>query len=167
MPTDQSGGRSGGRPTDRPGAQQPGSGGTENTADPGAAEARAIAARVRAVPGVAELSAGPFATAATPEPGGRVVGVAVRETDVEVGVVVLPDRPIPDIAADIRTAVGSAARGGGGRAVHVTVADLADTPGTESGTDRPPGGADPGGAGTAGTAAGGADPGAGPGGAAQ
>ncbi|GAB3457123.1 hypothetical protein GCM10027570_39360 [Streptomonospora sediminis] len=158
QPTDQSGGRSG--------AQQPGSGGTDSsadtaadTADPGAAEARAIAARVRAVPGVAELSAGPFATAATPEPGGRVVGVAVRETDVEVGVVVLPDRPIPDIAADIRAAVGAAARGGGGRAVHVTVADLAETPGAGSGNDRPLGGADPGGAGTAGTAAGGADPG--------
>ncbi|MBV2362655.1 hypothetical protein KUM37_04745 [Streptomonospora sp. NEAU-YY374] len=89
-----------------------------------------MAARVRAVPGVVALSAGAFGTTATPGPGGRVEGVAVRAEGVEVGVVVRYGRPIPDIAADVRAAV-LAARGGsaGPLDVEVRVADidLADT----------------------------------------
>lgn len=90
-----------------------------------AARARAIAAAVREVPGVAGLSSGAFGTTATPDAGGRVEGVAVREGEVEVGVVVLLDRPIPETAADVREAVHTAVRGGGGR-VHVSVEDVAE-----------------------------------------
>ncbi|MDA0562903.1 hypothetical protein LG943_00910 [Streptomonospora sp. S1-112] len=85
-----------------------------------------MAARVRALPDIAGLSAGEFGTTATPGPGGRVEGVAVRPEGVEVGVVVRYGRPIPDIAADVRAAV-LAARGGvpdSGDGVRVWVADI-------------------------------------------
>ncbi|QBI52714.1 hypothetical protein [Streptomonospora litoralis] len=95
-------------------------------ADDAAAEARRIAERVRGVPGVVRLSAGPFGTVATPGPGGRVDGVAVRGSGVEVGVVVLLGRPIPDVADEVRETVLAAVGGGGGREVHVSVEDLAE-----------------------------------------
>ncbi|MUL39925.1 hypothetical protein FZ103_01815 [Streptomonospora sp. PA3] len=96
-----------------------------------------MAARVRAVPGVVGLSAGSFGATATPVPGGRIAGVAVRGGEVEVGVVVLLDRPIPDTAADIREAALAAAGASGDRSVHVRIEDVAgdDGEGTPSGED--------------------------------
>nr|WP_238580734.1 hypothetical protein [Streptomonospora alba] len=92
-----------------------------------------MAAAVREVPGVAGLSSGAFGTTATPDAGGRVEGVAVRDGEVEVGVVVLLDRPIPETAADVREAVHTAVCGGGGR-VHVSVEDVAEAQTAPEGT---------------------------------
>ncbi|GAA4950370.1 hypothetical protein GCM10023224_38330 [Streptomonospora halophila] len=97
-----------------------------------AALARRIRARVQAVPGVRGLSPGPFGATATPAPGGRVEGVAVRGGDVEVGVVVSLGRPIPDTAAGVHEAVHAAVRGGGGR-VHVSVEDAVAAGAVEEG----------------------------------
>ncbi|MDT0301576.1 hypothetical protein [Streptomonospora wellingtoniae] len=87
--------------------------------------ARRIRGRVLAVPGVSGLSAGPFGATATPAPGGRIEGVAVRGGGVEVGVVVSLGRPIPDTATGVHEAVRAAVRGGGGR-VHVSVEDAVE-----------------------------------------
>ncbi|ASU86112.1 hypothetical protein CDO52_08320 [Nocardiopsis gilva YIM 90087] len=83
--------------------------------------ARRIAAEARTIPDVVDLSAGAFRTTVTPAPEGRIVGVAVRPTSVEVGVVVRYGRPAPQIAAEIRDQVRPLALG---RIVHVTVEDI-------------------------------------------
>lgn len=70
---------------------------------------------------VVELSAGGFSTLATPAPGGRVRGVAVKRTEVEVGVVVRYGRALPEISAELRRELAPIA---GGRAVHVFVEDV-------------------------------------------
>ncbi|GAA3763554.1 hypothetical protein [Salinactinospora qingdaonensis] len=83
--------------------------------------ARTIAARVLALPDVAALSPGHFHTIATPVAGGRVEGVAVRETAVEVGIVALWGTPLPQIADQVRETVGGLVPGS---AVHVRVTDI-------------------------------------------
>ncbi|GAA3114687.1 hypothetical protein [Streptosporangium carneum] len=67
--------------------------------------AHEIAEVVRRCPDVADLSGGPFGTVATYLPGERVSGVALREDEVEVSVVVQPGRPLPEIADEVRAAV--------------------------------------------------------------
>nr|WP_184546006.1 hypothetical protein [Streptosporangium becharense] len=64
-----------------------------------------VAEAVRNSPDVVGLSAGPFGTVATYLPGERVPGVALREDEVEVAVVVRLGRPLPEIAAGVRAAV--------------------------------------------------------------
>ncbi|MBB6173163.1 putative alkaline shock family protein YloU [Nocardiopsis mwathae] len=83
--------------------------------------ARRIAARVRELPDVVDLSPGAFRTTVTPAPEGRIIGVAVRATTVEIGVVVRYGRPPPQIAAEIREDVRPLAMG---RVVHVSVEDV-------------------------------------------
>ncbi|HEX2315908.1 MAG TPA: hypothetical protein VHJ17_19335 [Thermomonospora sp.] len=88
--------------------------------------AERIAETAAACPGVAELSAGPWGHVVTYRPGLPLRGVAVREDEVQVGVVALPDRPVTETAETVGAAVAPLA---GGRDVHVIVTDLADAPG--------------------------------------
>ncbi|WP_433244024.1 hypothetical protein ACQPYK_40930 [Streptosporangium sp. CA-135522] len=67
--------------------------------------AHEIAAVVRRCPDVTDLSGGPFGTVATYLPGERVSGVAVRDHEVEVSIVVQMGRPLPEIAEEVRTAL--------------------------------------------------------------
>ncbi|MBB6174894.1 hypothetical protein HNR23_004954 [Nocardiopsis mwathae] len=88
--------------------------------------AREIADRVRGLSDVADLSAGAFRTITTFTPGDRIEGVAVREDDVAIGVVLRCGRPIPEVAAEIRALVAPMAPG---RRVDVSVEDVvADVP---------------------------------------
>lgn len=64
-----------------------------------------IADAVRRCPDVADLSGGPFGTVATYLPGERVAGVALRDDEVEVSIVVQMGRPLPEIAQEVRTAI--------------------------------------------------------------
>ena len=88
--------------------------------DPGEV-ARHVAEEAVRFPDVVELSSGGFGTLATPVPGGRVRGVAVRGDGIEVGVVVRFGRPLPEIAAELRRGLAPLA---GGRTVHVSVEDV-------------------------------------------
>ncbi|GAA1070611.1 hypothetical protein [Nocardiopsis composta] len=83
--------------------------------------ARRVAERVAALPDVVELSAGPYGTIATLGAGVRVKGVAVRDSGIEIGVVVRYGRPLPDIAEEVR---GAAAAEAGPGDVHVSVEDV-------------------------------------------
>lgn len=83
--------------------------------------ARRIAGAVAGHPDVVELSVGGFSTLATPVPGGRVTGVAVRKGEIEIGVVVRYGRALPEIAAELRSLLVPLA---GGRLVHVSVEDV-------------------------------------------
>lgn len=83
--------------------------------------ARLIADAVRRCPDVVRLSGGRFGDVGTYLPGERIVGVAVRETEVEVRVVAAYGRPLADVAEEIRAAVAAPA---GGRRVAVTIDDL-------------------------------------------
>ncbi|MBB6120755.1 hypothetical protein [Nocardiopsis algeriensis] len=83
--------------------------------------ARRLAREAVRFPDVVSLSSGSFGTLATPVPGGRVDGVAVRGDSVEVGVVVRFGRPLPRIAAEVRQGLLPLA---GGRTVHVSVEDV-------------------------------------------
>ncbi|GAA3753203.1 putative alkaline shock family protein YloU [Spinactinospora alkalitolerans] len=89
--------------------------------DPAAEAGERIAARVRACADVLDLSAGAFNTVATPVPGGRIDGVALRTDTVEIGVVVRYGRPLPEIATEIRAAVAPMVPD---RAVHVSIEDV-------------------------------------------
>ncbi|WP_433280300.1 hypothetical protein ACQPZA_11295 [Pseudonocardia xinjiangensis] len=105
---------------------------------PTAAEAPSLAERIAAVvtshPSVARLHGGIFGDVATYLPGRRLTGVRVGEGDepVELGVVLLLDRPIPEVVRDLRTAVSGMC---GGAAVDITVGDVA-LPGEPGPTDR-------------------------------
>ncbi|MCP2322937.1 hypothetical protein HDA40_001444 [Hamadaea flava] len=101
----------------------------------------AIAEAVRRCPGVEDLYAGSPAELATYLPGRRVVGVRVAESAVSVQIQVRWGRPIPEIAAAVRTAVAPLA---GGRPVDVLVADLVGEP---SESDSEPSGPEGGSAG--------------------
>ncbi|MEU4830456.1 hypothetical protein [Streptosporangium sp. NPDC023615] len=77
-----------------------------------------MADAVRRCPDVADLSGGPFGTVATYRPGEMMPGVALREDEVEVSVVVRLGRPLPEIAEEVRAAVAPMA---GGRPVNVHI----------------------------------------------
>ncbi|WP_285731670.1 hypothetical protein [Nocardiopsis sp. ATB16-24] len=83
--------------------------------------ARRLAREAEAFPDVVELSSGGFGTLATPVPGGRVHGVAVRADSVEIGVVVRFGRPLPEITAEMRRRLAPLAAG---RIVHISVEDV-------------------------------------------
>ncbi|MEV8633454.1 hypothetical protein AB0395_17510 [Streptosporangium sp. NPDC051023] len=83
--------------------------------------AHEIAEAVRRCPDVADLSGGPFGTVATYLPGERVSGVALREDEVEVSVVVQPGRPLPEIADEVRAALAPLV---GDRAVNVHIGGM-------------------------------------------
>ncbi|MEU0517021.1 hypothetical protein [Streptosporangium sp. NPDC006007] len=67
--------------------------------------AHEIADAVRRCPGVADLSGGPFGVVATYLPGEKIPGVALRDDEVEISIVVQPGRPLPEIADEVRTAL--------------------------------------------------------------
>ncbi|MEU3165307.1 hypothetical protein [Streptosporangium sp. NPDC006930] len=83
--------------------------------------AHRIADAVLRCPDVADLSGGPFGTVATYLPGERFPGVALRENEVEVSVVVRLGRPIPEIADAVRAAVAPMV---GDRPVNVHIGGL-------------------------------------------
>lgn len=83
--------------------------------------ARRVADVVAGHPDVVELSMGGFSTLATPAPGGIVRGVAVRPTEIEVGVVVRYGRALLEISAELRRRLAPFA---GDRIVHVSVEDV-------------------------------------------
>ncbi|MFG6196509.1 hypothetical protein [Nonomuraea sp. JJY05] len=89
-----------------------------------APDARRIAEVVVSCPGVAALTRGPFGTVATYLPGESVPGVCLRDEEVEIHVAVRYGRPIPEIVAEVREAVGPLS---GDRRVDVTVDDVTDT----------------------------------------
>jgi hypothetical protein len=105
---------------------------------PTAAEAPSLAERIAAVvashPSVVRLHGGVFGDVVTYLPGRRLTGVRVGEgaEPVELGVVLLLDRPIPEVVRALRNEVS---RMCGGAAVDVTVADVA-LPGETGPTDR-------------------------------
>jgi hypothetical protein len=80
-----------------------------------------MAERVRNCPDVARLSGGPFGSVATYLPGARLPGVALRDHEVEIAVVARQGRPLPEIAEEVREAVGGLV---GDRPVHVIIDDL-------------------------------------------
>jgi uncharacterized alkaline shock family protein YloU len=86
--------------------------------------ARSLAERVTACPYVAGLSGGPFGAVVTYLPGESVAGVAVREREIEIHLVVEYGKPMPKIAEDVRAAVADLADG---RRVDITIADVVDT----------------------------------------
>jgi hypothetical protein len=85
-------------------------------------------------PSVVRLHGGIFGDVATYLPGRRLTGVRVGEGDepVELGVVLLLDRPIPEVVRDLRNAVSGMCDGA---AVDITVGDVA-LPGETGPTDR-------------------------------
>ncbi|GLW98683.1 hypothetical protein [Microtetraspora sp. NBRC 16547] len=91
------------------------------TTDAGRVDARRIAERVTSCPDVAGLSAGPFGAIATYLPGESVPGISLRGEEIEVHVIVRYGRPMPEIAAEIRDAIGDLARG---RRVDITIDDV-------------------------------------------
>jgi len=85
-----------------------------------------IAHSVRVCPAVAGLHAGPFGTTATRLPGGRLIGIAMRDApgaapQIAVGVIGCYPASIAEIDAQVRAAVAQHAPG---VAVIVTVEDL-------------------------------------------
>jgi hypothetical protein len=88
---------------------------------PGVADAEAVAERAAACRSVARLSTGPFGEVATYLPGSRVPGVRIGDGRVEVHVVACWGVQVPDLAAEVRAAVGPAA---GGLPIDVYVDDV-------------------------------------------
>jgi uncharacterized alkaline shock family protein YloU len=80
-----------------------------------------VAGAVRRCPDVAELSSGPFETVATYLPGRKVSGVALRDDEVEVSIVVRQGRPLPEIADEVRAAIAPLV---GGRPVNVHIGGM-------------------------------------------
>jgi uncharacterized alkaline shock family protein YloU len=93
--------------------------------DPLADLALRVETVVLATPGVAGLDGGVFGAIATYLPGRRLVGVRVGGPGepVEVGIVVMYGRPIPDTVDAVRRAVVAVT--GPGTEVDVTVGDIA------------------------------------------
>lgn len=85
--------------------------------------AERVAAAVTAHPAVAGLHGGLYNAVATYLPGRKLVGVRIGEGDepVEVAVVLLSDRPIPEAVRALRREVSALC---GGAAVDITVADI-------------------------------------------
>ncbi|XVQ10151.1 hypothetical protein ACQP1W_47835 [Spirillospora sp. CA-255316] len=84
--------------------------------------AERIGAAVRALPGVAGLTAGPRGFVVTYRPGPPYEGVAVRDGEIEVGVVARAGRPLEEVAESVRRAVAPLA---GDVPVNVLIADIA------------------------------------------
>ncbi len=110
-----------------------------DSGDAPAEPADRIAEAVLQHPCVRRLDGGEFGTIASYLPGRRVVGVRAGERGepVEVSVVLLLDRPLPEIVADLRRRVSAVA---GPVAVDITISDIV----TGEGDDDP---ADAGGSG--------------------
>lgn len=86
-------------------------------------EADLVAAAALACPAVVRLHGGGVRQVATYLPGRRVVGVRCDEQVVEVSVVTRLGVPVPQAAAQLRSALGPLA---GRRPVDIHVADVAD-----------------------------------------
>ncbi|MFT3660444.1 MAG: hypothetical protein QM809_03335 [Gordonia sp. (in: high G+C Gram-positive bacteria)] len=82
--------------------------------------AESVAAAVLAVPGVAGLSGGAFGAVATFGPGGRVIGIALRDEAGEVAIVGELGYDLQAVAERVRAAAEPVA----GRPIDVLVADL-------------------------------------------
>ncbi|GAA0209728.1 hypothetical protein GCM10009527_002050 [Actinomadura nitritigenes] len=82
-----------------------------------------VAEAVAGCRSVAGLTAGPRARIMTYRAGRPFAGVAVRDAEIEVGVVALVERPLPETAEDVRRAVRPLA---GDRPVHVLIGDIAE-----------------------------------------
>ncbi|MFI0367679.1 hypothetical protein ACH35V_07355 [Actinomadura sp. 1N219] len=82
-----------------------------------------VAEAALACPDVRTLTAGPHVRIATYRAGLPLAGVAVRDDEIEIGVVAGYGRPLPDIAEDVRRRVRPLA---GRRKIDVLIADLAD-----------------------------------------
>ena len=81
----------------------------------------AVASAVLACPHVAGLSAGPVEEVATYLPGRRVQGIRVQDDSLEIHLVARWGAPLPDVAAEVRRAIGPLA---GGRSITVAIEDL-------------------------------------------
>jgi hypothetical protein len=104
----------------------------ENTLDLfGAIDADAVAERTAGCRSVARLSAGPFGEVATYLPGRRVRGVRLVDGQIEVHVVACWNVRVPELAAEVRAAVGPIAAG---HPVDVHVDDV-DVPGEGEGAE--------------------------------
>ncbi len=85
-------------------------------------DAQAVASAVSACPHVAGLSAGAVEEVATYLPGSRVQGIRVRDHVLEIHVVARWGLPLPEVATEIRAAVGGLAQG---LPITVAIEDLA------------------------------------------
>lgn len=86
-----------------------------------AVDADGVASAVTTCPAVVSLSGGAFGQVATYLPGRRVIGVRICAESVDVHVVGVYGIPIAILAAQVRSAAASHARG---RAVNVWVDDV-------------------------------------------
>ena len=89
--------------------------------EPTAPDPDQVVALARSVAGVADLTGGAFGSAATYLPGRRVLGVRIDDDFLSVHLVVTLERPIPDVAADVRRALAAAS---GGRRIDVLIEDV-------------------------------------------
>lgn len=102
------------------------------TAPDNAAEtADRVAAAVLAHPSVAGLHGGPHGVIATPLPGRKITGVRLgtEEEPAEIGVVLLLDRPLPEIVGELRAMVRELVGG----PVDITVGDIVTAKPAEAG----------------------------------
>jgi hypothetical protein len=96
----------------------------------GLPDAEAVAERAAGCRSVARISTGPFGEVATYLPGRRVPGVRVGDGRIEVHVVACWGVQVPDLAAEVRAAIGPIA-GGLPVDVHVDDVDVPDADGDE------------------------------------
>jgi hypothetical protein len=96
--------------------------------------AERVAAAVGAHPSVVRLHGGTFGDLATHLPGRRLVGVRLGAAGepVELGVVLLLDRPVPGVVRSLRRLVSGMC---GGAPVDVTVGDVI-VPGVAAGAEQ-------------------------------
>ena len=97
----------------------------------GGIDADAVAERVGACRSVARLSGGAFGEVATHLPGRRVTGIRIGDNLIEVHVVACWGVRVPELADEVRNAVGPIA---GGLPVDVHVDDI-DVPGDGEGAE--------------------------------
>ncbi|MFC5745070.1 hypothetical protein [Actinomadura rugatobispora] len=95
---------------------------TAPRAEPRAERAERIGAAVRVLPGVAGLTAGPRGYVVTYRPGPPYEGVAVRDGEIEVGVVARAGLPLEEVAESVRRAARPLA---GDVPVNVLIGDIA------------------------------------------
>lgn len=80
-----------------------------------------VAAVARSVGGVADLTGGALGSAATYLPGRRVPGVRIDDDFLAVHLVVTLERPLHDVAADVRRALAAEFAG---RRIDVVIEDV-------------------------------------------